>query len=521
MSALCLPSLGVELTLCYAEQRSSQLYRLLSRRVSWDTQVGLECKNVAVVPALLTAAELLSPSLTLASPRPSSTSSLHLLLDVDNTSDSTFELSLTLDGLTSAQSHHIRRRSVRRSVTHGYSQSSMCILSPSRAHPCVLSPICAFRLLLPLPFFSFGRTEDRHLLRLQTGESSLSPSALASLRQSCLARFTARVRLTWFCPEVSRRGVRRSGQLLAIPQLTLDQLATLLAPPVTFSCSCQLLGHGSSNEAAVPSPDPQSSVSPTSASLSAVAASRVTSTPSAAPFARTVGTVLMQEKLARALSVSAAASLSVRSDLTTSDASPLLSPVHSVSSSSGPLLLSGFGPHRIPVGSFVRLAVEVTNSSAVLGRVRLRLHLTADEAIGEAEAAFSLASSSSAGQRSASVIISGALSPVLPLLAPHQSVRHVFALCCLAKGRFAYRIHCTALAEEKGRLFDETNSRAQRLSQLQQLAMRSAEPSLSEGPSTVRMIRFESDGHAQGREDDDGAPRWFPCPHRLVLDAVV
>ena len=106
----------MELTLCYAEQKDSSLYRLLRNRVTWATRAGLECKNVAVVPALLTAPELLSPSVALASPKSAPTSSLHLLLDLSNASDSNFDLCLDLDGVASAQSHSLRRRSVRRST---------------------------------------------------------------------------------------------------------------------------------------------------------------------------------------------------------------------------------------------------------------------------------------------------------------------------------------------------------------------------------------------------------------------
>ena len=375
------------------------------------------------------------------------------------------------------------------------------------------------RLLLPLPFFSFGKTEDGRLLRIQSGDSSLSPSALGLLRDRCLAQFNTRLRLTWFCSEVSRRGLRRTGQLLTIPQLTLEQLATLLAPPVTFSCSCQLAGLGSSPESAVSAVSPLSAASPSSF-LPPATPSRVQSTASM-PFARTVGTVLMQDKLARAHSLSAASSLTVRPELPTSNVSPLLSPTYSTKPPTESSLLGGFGPHRIPVGAFVRIVVEVRSNSAVLGPLRLRLHLSPDEAIGEAEAAFSLASSAASVQRSASVIISGSLSPVLPQLTAHQSVRHVFALCCLAKGRFAYRIHCTAAAEAKGSTFTDGGGRVQRLSQLQQQARRSVEPTITEASSTVRMIRFESKGEAAGQDDDGALPRWFPCPHRLVLDAVV
>ena len=227
----------------------------------------------------------------------------------------------------------------------------------------------------------------------------------------------------------------------------------------------------------------------------------------------------MQEKLARAHSLSTAPLLR-RADTGTSDSSASLSLPSSALSPVGSLLLRGFGPHRVPVGSFVRLTVEVKCNVAVLGELQLRLHLTPDEAIGDVEAApFSLSSAAHV-QRSPSVIVSGALSPVLPPLAPHRSVRHVVALCCLAKGRFAYRIHCSALTPGKAGTPGEGVTRSERLSQLRR-AVGSAEPSVSRDTSGARTARFGSEAMRAEHEEEREAPHWFPCPHRLMLDAVV
>ena len=380
--------------------------------------------------------------------------------------------------------------------------------------------MCGGRLLLPLPFFSFGEAEDRHLLRLQTGDSFLSPSALTHLRDRCLALFKARVRLSWRCSEAGRRGGVRSGQLSVAPQLTLEQLSSLLAPPVTFSCACQLTGDGPSQESAEAAVSPQPLTSPTHASLSPVAPSRASSTLSTGPFARTVGNVLMQEKLARAHSLSATPALPRRAESGLSEASALPSPRASTLSPVGSLLLRGFGPHRVPVGSFVRLTLEVKSHVAVLGELRLRLHLTPDEAIGDAEAApFSLSSAAHA-QRSASVLVSGALSQLLPPLAPHRSVRHSFALCCLAKGRFAYRIHCSAVTPGKASAAGEGAARSYRLNRLRRAMGAAEQPGSRDAPS-ARTAYFGSETKRAEHEGDREAPHWFPCPHRLVLDAVV
>ena len=114
---MCVSSRGFECTLCYAETKEGRLYRVLQKRVTWEAQLGVRCNNLAVVPALVTAPSLQSPSF----PPPSHTrppsSSIHLLLDVSNPSDCSFDLSCILDGRASEE-HHVRSRSDRRWV-HG------------------------------------------------------------------------------------------------------------------------------------------------------------------------------------------------------------------------------------------------------------------------------------------------------------------------------------------------------------------------------------------------------------------
>ena len=403
---------------------------------------------------------------------------------------------------------------------------------PSRCCSCSLSPPlpgvpCVCRLLLPLPFFSFGAVEDRQLLSLQAGEASLTAAATASLRRHCLASFASRLRLSWSCSEASRLGAQRSGDLTLLPQLSLEQLAALLAPPVTFTCSLQSLGDEPAAQQATlsparSSPSLPSSPTPTAASL--------TSPESSLPLVRTVSTVLMQEKLARSVSLTASASpLPTERVLSTPSQASVTSP--SFLPFSSPQPLSGFGPHRVQVGSFVQLALDVACESAVLGPLRLRLHIQPEDSLSDGEApTFSLSSSSPSSSSSSHslhppspVITSGCLSPLLPWLSPHRSVRHVFALCCLAKGRFSYTIHCSTVEQEQTVTEEAGEGTAASLSSFARLraVVRESSPMHSAVPARRRVQPLEVSAAAEAAPASGLTPHLFPCPHRLVVEAVV
>ena len=200
-------------------------------------------------------------------------------------------------------------------------------------------------------------------------------------------------------------------------------------------------------------------------------------------------------------------------------------PSHSLSSapSSAPhcVVLSGFGPHRVPVGSFVRFVLQVRCDTDVFGPLRLRLHVSADDSTAETVVHPASTSSSEMDPVSQpSVITSGSLSPTLPVLATHHSLSHAFAVCCLAKGRFVYRIHCTTVDDSEHGSAVEEEGASTRFERLHNF-IDSTRPN---GHSTARGGRpaSDSDGHRRGLAHDDRfLSHTFSCLQRLVIEAVV
>ena len=322
-------------------------------------------------------------------------------------------------------------------------------------------------------------------------------------------------------------GSQRSGALTLAPQLSLEQLAALLAPPVSFACTLQHMGEDPPPQQPTLPPDPSS---PSQSLSSSRSSSSLVSIESTLPLVRTVSTVLMQEKLARSLSLTSSASpLPSERVLSAPSQALTLSPPSRPSSLK--LSLSGFGPHRVQVGSFVQLSLEVACESPVLGLLQLRLHIRPEDAASDGGAS-SLSSSSSSSSSShlspslhppSPVITSGSLSPMLPSLTPHHSVRHVFALCCLAKGRFSYRIHCSAIeqgqavAEEKEEEKEVGSTSFARL----RAVVRESRQAEDKDADCRRVLPLEVSRATEHSSWSGLTPHVFPCPHRLVVEAVV
>ena len=360
---------------------------------------------------------------------------------------------------------------------------------------------------------TFGERIDRQLLTLtafsqRTGAAG-EDSSHSALLHHCLQLLQQRLKLSWESVESVSGGARRCGRLVPTLSLTLTQLAQLLAPLVVFSCECenkqfemadsqQLNG---SKAAASPTAMQRSS----STALPALPSPSSFSSASASPFlpqtslVRNVSTVLMADKLVRSLSKPSSPLGHSPAALSTS-ASP---------SDSATLALVGFGPHRVPVGSFVRLSIDVRNNSAVLGSLTLQLHIVHDDG------------SDSALQQQHQqpvVLTAGSLSPLLPPIAAGESVRYEWSVCCLAKGHFAFRVSArtytarplqdAADGQERAALFARLHASLSKLRAEE--GQTASQPNLSvRAPSEAR------------HESDHSTISHFACPQLLLLDAYV
>ena len=187
--------------------------------------------------------------------------------------------------------------------------------------------------------------------------------------------------------------------------------------------------------------------------------------------------------------------------------------------------LSGFGPHRVAVGAFVQITVEVRLNTALFNSLTLQLRVALD---GEQQ-------QHSHAEQQPAIITSGSLTPVLPPLAPHSSVRHVFTVCCLAKGQFAFRLQCSSRAAGHQQLLQpETlqaaaGRRQSRFAPLHEamdrlMADRKRDAAEKGGLTASTQSSDGSSSSVAGqRAAASSSPPFlqFDCPHLLTLDAAV
>ena len=369
--------------------------------------------------------------------------------------------------------------------------------------------LCVYRLLLPLPYMTFGDRVDRQLLTLTTSSQRLvaasDDSSHSVLVHDCLQALRQRVKLSWESDEGVRGEAKRRGQLVPALSLTVTQLAQLLAPPVVFNCECenrqsemtdsQQLDNDKATSAP---PAAYRSSSAGLYALSSPSSFSSTSFPHTFPqpsLVRNVSNVLMADKLVRSLS---------------NPSSPLAHSLPITDVSPGSMLpsLVGFGPHRVPVGSFIRVSVDVRNSNNVLGTLTLQLHISQEDGSGGQQQ-----------QQQPVVLTAGYLSPLLPSIAAGDSVRHEWSVCCLAKGQFAFRIsartHTSPLSHAAVDKQESMASFARLHASLSTVRAVGTQQIGSQQPLSVR-----TPSEAK-HEADHSAATHFVCPQLLLLDAYV
>ena len=376
---------------------------------------------------------------------------------------------------------------------------------------CLSLPAVIRRLLLPLSYMTFGERLDRELLTLNAaahrpaGEDS---SHSAFLMHHCLHALQQRVKLSWEWAD-SVRGSMRQGQLMPALSLTLTQFAQLLAPPVVFFCECDNkqseMTDSQHLDASRTTPAPPAFYRSSSIALPALSSPSSFSSASTSQLIlppsliRNVSNVLMADKLVRSLS---------------KPSSPLAHP--KLLSSEFPHgdslpVLVGFGPHRVPVGSFVRVAVHARNNSGVLGALTLQLHIVREDGADSGQ--------QQQHQQSA-VLTAGSLSPVLPPIAAGSSVRHEWAVCCLAKGQFAFRISAQTHTAQPRRTVVAAQESAAPFARLHaSLDNLQREEGLHTAVSQQTLfVRAQS---VAKQETDHSAATHFTCPQLLLFDAYV
>ena len=361
---------------------------------------------------------------------------------------------------------------------------------------------------------TFGERVDRQLLNLTASTQRVvdDDSSHSALLQYCLHALQQRVKLSWESDESGSGGATRRGQLVPSLSLTLTQVAQLLAPSIVFRCECEnkqseMADSQQLDEASRATPAPpafyRSSSTALPALLSPSSFSSSLSSSQSLPqtsLVRNVSNVMMADKLVRSLS---------------NPSSPLghssLATAASFPDGALPPLV-GFGPHRVPVGSFVRLSIDVRNNSRVLGVLSLQLHISHDDD-----------SSDSAQQQQHKqqpvVLTAGCLSPLLAPLAAGDSAHHEWSVCCLAKGQFAFRIsartHTAPPLQAAWHGQERTASFARLHAALSRVQADGAEQTVDQQSLSVR-----APSEAK-HEVEQSAATHFACPQLLLLDAYV